>query len=225
MERNLAGKALITDFIKLENRILPFIFASSAYMQAFNKDYIDYDFLSNAIKEVKPDNVVYSITERTLIEKKVPKDPVFRMLGRYALGMNENFIFPEDLSSPYIPISDKDGNLSVHNTPPFPIYINKYLKTDDKGNIYISFRYSSPNNAREAVLEWTSDKEFKADIKRSAVKIGGGMQSISFHIKDKPEQTIYARITPGAALGKYEFHEIKELRNPINIRDNKGQGK
>lgn len=49
------------------------------------------------------------------------------------------------------------------------------------------------------------------------------MQGISFHLKDLPNQTIYARIIPGTALGKYEFYEIKELRNPVSNIGGRGK--
>lgn len=159
----------------LSRNILPFVFASSSYMHARNAYENYYEFLIDAINEAKIEHVVFGITERTLIYTSTSlRDPILRILGRYALGMNENFIFPKDLSSPYTPIFDKAGYLSVNNTSIFPLYIDKDLKTDINGDIYVSFRYSFPKNANKAVLEWTSDKEFKTDIKRSSVKISGG---------------------------------------------------
>lgn len=152
------------------SQLTPFIFVFRNYMHVFNKNYISYQYYSDNIKYVIPDIIVYQITERTLDEKGFPNDTVFKILGRYALKKNENFVFPENIVNK----TNKeiaDIELQVEKNTYFDI--SKEFKTNINGEIYISFRYLAPQKTI-ATLEYSLDKDF-SNIKNITANIGGGM--------------------------------------------------
>lgn len=196
--------------IPSKTNMTPYIYLFNQHIQPFNKNYISYDFYKNVIKDIKANYIIYQITERTLDEKGFPNDPVFKILGRYALKKNENFVFPENI----INKTNKeiaDIELQVEKNTYFGI--SRKFKTNKNGEIYISFRYLAPKKTT-ATLEYSLDKDF-SNIKKITANIGGGNDAVTFHIKSQPNKPIYARLSPGRVNGKYKFLEIPELREKM----------
>lgn len=191
----------------INGKIIPLIYGVNKYMHTSLYENISYEYLINYLQFINADAFVYAITERML--GVVPKDKIFQIAGRYALGKNENFIFPEDIVFSSEKISSADIEINKNNKY---VNINKQLITDKNGEIYISFRYKSPKKTK-AVLEYSSNKDF-SNSKRVSTQLNGGgnLEGVSFYIKSNPNQKIYARLIPGNIDGKYVFAEIKELR-------------
>lgn len=151
----------------VNGKITPLIYGVNKYLHTFNTEYLNYDFLVNNIKFINADVYIYSITERQL--PAIPKDAIFQIAGRYALGKNENFIFPEDIFFSSDEISSADIEINKNNKY---VNINKQLITDKNGEIYISFRYKSPKKTN-AILEYSANKDF-SNSKRVSTQLNGG---------------------------------------------------
>lgn len=196
--------------VGIKNRngsVTPLVCVTNKYIHTYNNNSFNYQEMLFLKKYINADAVIYSITERQVMN--ITKDEIFQIAGRYALGKNENFIFPEDISNQQEEISTTDIEISKNNKY---ININKQLITDKNGEIYISFRYKSPEKT-SAILEYSNNKDFTNKKTVSAKLNGGGyLEGVSFYIKSNPNQKIYARLIPGNIDGKYVFAEIKELR-------------
>ena len=196
--------------LKTKVSLTPFLFTTSKYLQTFNKGYIDYNYIYKVTEDIKPNLVIYQITERTLSD--FPNDNILRILGRKNINdtvrggvYNEYFVFPEEVSG----VLDKQLKEITIDKNKF-MRITKDFQTDSNGNIYISFRYKTPKSSN-AVLEYSFDKEFKRFTSISQ-KYQTSDKAISFNIKTEPNKKMYIRFKPGEYEGKYVFYEIPELR-------------
>ncbi len=127
-------------------KIIPLIYGVNKYLHASLYEGINYEYLVNYLQFIDADVYVYAITERVLTV--IPRDKIFQIAGRYALNKNENFIFPEDILFSSEEISSADIEINKNNKY---ININKQLITDKNGEIYVSFRYKSPEKKKDLI--------------------------------------------------------------------------
>lgn len=86
--------------VGIKNRngsVTPLVCVTNKYIHTYNDNSFDYQEILFLRDYINADVVIYSITERQVMN--ITKDKIFQIAGRYALGKNENFIFPEDIFS------------------------------------------------------------------------------------------------------------------------------